>query len=163
MILASGYYYPTARADVLLLSGPAVPLLGDIMRYTVSPILSRLLWPLLMRKIFGPAKVPAKFSGFPKEMAVRPSQIRASAAETALIISSAFAQRGEYASLKMPVVIIAGEQDRLIDIDEQSALPSSGGKTKQVSERYVRRPHGTSNRDGADDVSNRRSRRTTET
>jgi pimeloyl-ACP methyl ester carboxylesterase len=121
LILASGYYYPTARPDVLLLSGPAVPLLGDIMRYTVSPILSRLLWPLLMRKIFGPAKVPAKFSGFPKEMAVRPSQIRASAAETALMIPSAFAQLGEYASLKMPVVIIAGEQDRLIDIDEQSA------------------------------------------
>jgi pimeloyl-ACP methyl ester carboxylesterase len=37
LILASGYYYPSARADVLLLSGPAVPLLGDIMRYTVSP------------------------------------------------------------------------------------------------------------------------------
>jgi pimeloyl-ACP methyl ester carboxylesterase len=54
-------------------------------------------------------------------MAVRPSQIRASAAETALLIPSAFGLRGQYASLKMPVVIIAGEQDRLIDIEEQSA------------------------------------------
>jgi pimeloyl-ACP methyl ester carboxylesterase len=121
LILASGYYYPSARADVLLLSGPAVPLIGDILRHTVSPILGRLLWPLAMRKMFGPAKVPAKFQDFPKEMALRPSQIRASAAETALMIPSAFALRGKYAGLKMPVVIVAGEEDRVIDIDKQSA------------------------------------------
>jgi pimeloyl-ACP methyl ester carboxylesterase len=121
VVLASGYYYPMVRADVLLLSGPAVPVVGDILSHTVAPLLSRLLWPLLMKKIFGPAPVPNKFREFPKEMAVRPSQIRASAAETALLIPNAFAHRGEYASLRMPVVIIAGEQDRLIDVDEQSA------------------------------------------
>ena len=121
LILASGYYYPTPRADVLLLSGPAVPVAGDIISHTVSPILGRLMWPLIMRKIFGPAKVPAKFHTFPKEMALRPSQIRASAGETALMVPSAVAMRGQYKSLTMPVVIIAGEQDRLIDIDAQSA------------------------------------------
>ena len=72
LILASGYYYPTARADVLLLSAPAVPLIGDILSHTVSPILSRLMWPFLLRKIFGPRPVPKKFKGFPEEMAVRP-------------------------------------------------------------------------------------------
>jgi pimeloyl-ACP methyl ester carboxylesterase len=112
---------PDRRADVLLLSGPAVPVIGDVIRYTVSPILSRLLWPSLLRKIFGPALVPDKFKGFPKEMTFRPSQIRASAAETALMIPSAFALRGEYASLKMPVFIIAGEEDRIVDIERQSA------------------------------------------
>jgi pimeloyl-ACP methyl ester carboxylesterase len=121
LVLASGYYYPTPRADALLLSGPAAPVVGDILSHTLSPILGRLLWPLLMRKIFGPAKVPAKFGAFPKEMALRPAQIRASAAETALMIPSAFAPPRKYTSLKMPVVIIAGEQDRLIDIEKQSA------------------------------------------
>ena len=29
--------------------------------------------------------------------------------------------RGQYANLRMPVVIIAGEEDKLIDIDSQSA------------------------------------------
>ena len=121
LVLASGYYYPTARADVPLLSGPAVPVIGDVISHTVAPIISRLLWPLLMRKMFGPLNVPDKFKGFPKEMAVRPSQIRASAAETALMIPTAFALRGEYETLKMPVVIVAGEQDRVVDIDQQSA------------------------------------------
>ena len=121
LVLASGYYYPTVRADVVALSGPAIPVIGDIIRYTVSPILGRLMWPLAIKKIFGPSRVPAKFGGFPKPMALRPSQIRAAAAESALMIPDAFAVCGDYAHLKMPVVIIAGEGDRLIDIDEQSA------------------------------------------
>jgi len=121
LILVSGYYYPTVRTDVVLFSGPAVPVVGDLMSHTLSPIIARLIWPLLMRKIFGPAPVPDKFKGFSKEMAVRPSQIRASAAESALMIPAAFALRGEYRELKIPVVIIAGEEDRLINIDKQSA------------------------------------------
>ena len=121
LVLASGYYYPTVRADVALLSGPAIPVIGDIMRYTLAPIISRAIWPLAMRKMFGPAPVPRKFDGFPKEMAVRPSQLRASAAESALMIPGAFALSEDYPKLKMPVVIIAGEEDRIIDIGEQSA------------------------------------------
>jgi len=104
-----------------LLSGPSLPVIGDIMSHTISPLLGRLMRPLFMRKMFGPAPVPRKFDEFPKEMALRPSQIRASAAETALMIPDAFALRKRYADLKMPVVIIAGEEDRLIDIDKQSA------------------------------------------
>jgi pimeloyl-ACP methyl ester carboxylesterase len=74
-----------------------------------------------MRKIFGPARVPEKFEGFPKEMTFRPDQIRASAAESALMIPGAFAMHERYGELKMPVVIVAGENDRLIATDDQSA------------------------------------------
>ena len=121
LALVSGYYYPTARTDFVLMSGPSVPFLGDILSYTVSPIISRLIWPLLMRKMFGPHGVPTKFKYFPKEMAMRPSQIRASAAKSALMIPGAFALRDEYERLKVPVVIIAGEEDRVVNIDKQSA------------------------------------------
>jgi pimeloyl-ACP methyl ester carboxylesterase len=37
------------------------------------------------------------------------------------MIPDAFMLRGQYADMKMPVVIIAGEEDKLIDIDSQSA------------------------------------------
>src|ERR1700680_833963 len=120
LVLASGYYYPTLRPDVVALSAPAVPLVGDILGHTLSPIVSRVMWPLLMAKIFGPRSVPKQFDGFPKEMALRPSQIRASAAESALMIPDAFHYRDEYTNLKMPVVIVAGDEDRLVDIDAQS-------------------------------------------
>jgi pimeloyl-ACP methyl ester carboxylesterase len=121
LILASGYYYPTARGDVIALSAPALPLVGDVIGHTLAPIVSRLMWPIMMAKLFGPRSVPSKFDGFPREMAVRPSQIRASAAESALMIPDALSFQNQYAQLKMPVSIIAGENDRLIDIDQQSS------------------------------------------
>ena len=37
------------------------------------------------------------------------------------MIPDAFHYRDEYANLKMPLVIVAGDEDRLIDIDAQSA------------------------------------------
>ena len=120
LVLASGYYYPTPRLDMMLMASPAVPIVGDILRYAIAPLTSRLMWPLMMRKIFGPAPVPAKFHGFPMEMAVRPSQLRASAAESALLIPVAAAAAASYSSLKMPVVIVAGSDDRLIDPEVQS-------------------------------------------
>jgi pimeloyl-ACP methyl ester carboxylesterase len=121
LVLASGYYYPTVRPDVVAMAAPALPLIGDILSHTLSPLISRATWPLLMAKIFGPRSVPRKFEAFPKEMALRPSQIRASAAESALMIPDAFHLRNKYADLNMPVVIIAGEKDQLVDIDTQSA------------------------------------------
>lgn len=150
LVLASGYYYPTARVDMALLSGPAVPLVGDISRYTIAPLVSRLIWPLLLRKIFGPAPVPAKFEGFPEEMAVRPSQIHAEAAESALLIPSAAAMCKNYATLAMPVAIVVGSEDRLIDPAAQSRrlhqaiaqsslhlVPNSGHMVHQTSPEAV--------------------------
>ncbi|MBP6216161.1 MAG: hypothetical protein KA391_02080 [Luteimonas sp.] len=93
----------------------------DIMRYTVSPIVARLTWPLLMRTLFGPQSVPEKFAGFPKAMAVRPSQIRASAAEAALMVPGAVAAADTYSGLRMPVAILAGADDRVVDAELQSA------------------------------------------
>jgi len=122
LVPTSGYYYPTPRVDAVAASGPAIPILGDILRYTVAPLLGRVLWPALMRKIFGPAKEPAKFTnGFPKELALRPSQLRASAAESALMVPDAWAASDSYGALQMPVVIVAGARDRLIDTAKQSA------------------------------------------
>ena len=122
LVLASGYYYPDARADVAILSLPAIPLLGDLLSHTLSPLLSRLMWPLLLHKIFGPSPVPEKFKGFPEEMAVRPSQIRASAAESALMIPSAHSLKKHYRLLQMPVAIVAGAEDRLIDSKQSAYL-----------------------------------------
>lgn len=121
LVLASGYYYPTFRPDVIALATPSLPFVGDILSHTLSPLLSRAMWPLMLKKIFGPRSVPTKFKAFPKEMALRPSQIRASAAESALMIPDAYMVRNKYPDLKMPVVVIAGEDDELIDIDAQSA------------------------------------------
>lgn len=130
LILESGYYYASVRADVVLMSGPAVPLVGDILRYTVSPPVARLMWPAMIRKLFSPAPVAATFAGVPSEMAIRPSQLRASAAESALMIPDAIAFQGRYGELEMPVAIVAGSGDKIVDVDDQAVrlhreLPTS--------------------------------------
>jgi pimeloyl-ACP methyl ester carboxylesterase len=70
--------------------------------------------------MFGPAPVPSSFADVPKEMIFRPSQIEAGAAESALMVPNA-AAAAPYSDLRMPVAIIAGEKDRIVDIEAQSA------------------------------------------
>lgn len=119
LILESGYFYGSARADVMLMSGPAIPVVGDLLRYTVSPPLARLLWPAMIRKLFSPNPVAATFAAVPSEMAIRPSQLRAGAAESALMIPDALVMQGRYGELTMPVAIVAGTDDKLVDFEEQ--------------------------------------------
>jgi pimeloyl-ACP methyl ester carboxylesterase len=121
LVLASGYYYPSTRTDAATSLPSALPGLGDILSYTVSPIVGRVMWPAMLRKMFGPNQVPKKFAAFPMEMTVRPSQIRAAAAETSMMVPAAFMASKGYGGLDMPTVIIAGDGDRLVDIDKQSA------------------------------------------
>jgi pimeloyl-ACP methyl ester carboxylesterase len=45
LMLVSGYYFPTSRMDLWFMSGPALPLFGDLMRYTISPIISWAIMP----------------------------------------------------------------------------------------------------------------------
>jgi pimeloyl-ACP methyl ester carboxylesterase len=121
LVLLSGFYYPTVRLDVPMLSIPAIPVLGTLMRHTVSPLLSRLIWPGLVKRIFSPSAVPHTFRQFPTWMALRPSQLRAAAADTALMIPAAFSMRKRYGSLKVPAVIMAGDGEKIVDTDKQSA------------------------------------------
>lgn len=121
LVLLSGYYYPTVRADVPLLSLPAIPLVGDLLRYTVSPWLGRLAWPALMRRVFSPSPVPQRFSAeFPVWLALRPSQLRASAADAALLIPSAMSLSGHYHALTMPMTIMSGSDDRYVNMHAHS-------------------------------------------
>jgi pimeloyl-ACP methyl ester carboxylesterase len=121
LVLISGYYYPTARTDVALLSPPSIPLLGDVMRHTISPLLGRALAPGMVRQTFAPAPVTPAFSAhFPIDMALRPSQIRASAEESALMVPGAAKFQDRYGTLRLPLYIVAGAGDRIVDANQQS-------------------------------------------
>ena len=93
----------------------ALPVLGDLLRYTISPLLGRLQMPLLKWAMFSPARVPARFQAeYSPAMAMRPSQIRATSMDGALMIPEAFALRRHYDDLTLPVVVIAGGGDRVV-------------------------------------------------
>jgi pimeloyl-ACP methyl ester carboxylesterase len=121
LVLLSGYYYPSARVDALVGSIPAIPIVGDVDRYTVAPLFGAALRPVVERKLFAPAGVASSWSKFPFEMTLRPSQLRAEAAEAALMVPTAARLASHYAELTIPVQIISGEGDRIVDHGSQSA------------------------------------------
>lgn len=119
LVLAAGYYYPSVRLDVLTAT-PAIPIIGDVLRYTVAPLVGRMMWPALVRRVFAPAAVPDSFRLLPPWMSLRPGQLRAEAAETAMMIPSAAVLQKHYADLSMPVEIVAGRDDAIASAQHNS-------------------------------------------
>jgi pimeloyl-ACP methyl ester carboxylesterase len=121
LVLVSGYYFPSLRADVAFAAPAALPVLGDVMRYTTSPLLARLLLKRTVAKMFAPQPVPPGYlHALPRELLVRPSQIRAMAEEAAFMIPAAARLQERYASLDVPAVILAGARDGVVDPRGQS-------------------------------------------
>jgi pimeloyl-ACP methyl ester carboxylesterase len=121
LVLLSGYYFPTLRADVLVSLPNAAPIIGDLLSYTVAPLLGRGMRSRVFRKLFAPAAVPPRFQAeFPTELSLRPSQLKASAVDTVSMTPSAAALAARYGELKMPIIIMAGTGDRLVDFESQS-------------------------------------------
>jgi pimeloyl-ACP methyl ester carboxylesterase len=115
LVLLSGYYFWTLRPDALLVAAGALPVLGDLLRYTISPLLGWLQMPLLKWAMFSPARVPARFQAeYSPAMALRPSQIRATSVDGALMIPGALRLRHRYDELSMPALIMAGSGDKIV-------------------------------------------------
>jgi pimeloyl-ACP methyl ester carboxylesterase len=122
LVLAAGYHYPTARADVVAFSPPALPVLGDVLRHTLAPLAGGLIAPGMIRRMFAPMPVPPAFTeAVPVPMMLRPSQLRAESEEAALMIPGARAAAPRYPELRrLPVAIVAGAEDRIVDVGRHS-------------------------------------------
>jgi pimeloyl-ACP methyl ester carboxylesterase len=128
LVLISGYYFPTVRFDVWFASIAAIPVLGDALRYTISPISSWLALPLFAKKSFAPRPVPEIVkTEYPRLMLIRPSQLRAVAEDSAFMLPSAATLTMSYRRLKCPTAIIAGRDDKIVDSEQavrlQKAIP----------------------------------------
>jgi pimeloyl-ACP methyl ester carboxylesterase len=110
--------------------GPAVPILGDLFRYTLAPIISFTILPAMLRKIFEPRPVPPAFKReFPISLALRPKQLRAAAEESAFLIPAAAQLQWQYPRIECPVRIVHGDEDHFIECEQSrrldQALPHS--------------------------------------
>lgn len=120
LVLLSGFYYGSARPDVVPASLPAVPVFGDLLAHTVARLAGLLTGPLAVKASFAPAPVSNKFAAFPKAMALRPSQVRATGADTALMVPSAIALSHRYTELALPVIIMGGAGDLIAHLDKHA-------------------------------------------
>jgi pimeloyl-ACP methyl ester carboxylesterase len=122
LVLEGGYYFPVPRLDTLLVAPPAVPVAGTAWRHTVGPLVVRAAWPWIARRLLAPAPVNRAFRGrFPVWLALRPSQLRAAGMESAELIPATLRLRPRYADLRVPLSIVAGHGDRVVDPHRHSA------------------------------------------
>jgi pimeloyl-ACP methyl ester carboxylesterase len=120
LLLLSGYFYGTLRPDVVPTSMPGIPVIGDLVARTVSPLAGRLMGPAAIQASFAPAPIHQNFARFPFDMTLRPAQIRATAADTAMMIPAAVALSRHYADLPVPVIAMVGEGDLISHADRHS-------------------------------------------
>ena len=123
LVLVSGYYYPTARTDAALFSVPAIPLVGDLLRHTVAPLIGEAMAPGLIERMFSPQGVSPRFAHeFPVALAVRPSQIRAFSEDSSHMIAAVERLSGRYGSLFPPTAILAGDADEIVSYRQAQRL-----------------------------------------
>lgn len=121
LVLVSGYYFPTVRLDAWLFSPPAIPLVGDVMRYTVSPLLGKVMLPAMLRRIFSPKAVePGFLQNVPPPLTLRPWQLKASAEDGVFMIPAAIAMSRRYQEITIPVEIFAGMDDKYVKANKQA-------------------------------------------
>lgn len=121
LVLASGYYFPTLRADVVFGALGAIPLLGDLLRRTVSPLIGRLMAPAAFAALFAPLPIPSRFDeSFPANLTFRALQLRASSEEAGMMVPAARRLADQYATIVAPVTIVAGDRDKIVDASQQS-------------------------------------------
>lgn len=121
IVLVSGYYYPTKRPDVWLNLPAAVPLLGDVLRYTALPVLWRLALKRAVRTMFAPMPPPEDFLQIvPRELILRPSQIRAASEDASFMVPAVARLSRFYSHLRLPVTLVAGRDDHVVRVRDQS-------------------------------------------
>ncbi|WP_407526921.1 alpha/beta fold hydrolase [Methylobacterium oryzisoli] len=121
LVLLSGYYYSTRRADVAMITPLALPVVGDAARSLVPSALGHLLAPQVFRHVFRPQAIPASFQArFPVGLSIHPTQARASAEDTASMNAAAALLRPHYRGLRVPLAILSGDADAIVDPAGQS-------------------------------------------
>lgn len=126
LALASGYYFPTARPDALFTAILASPVIGDLLAYTIAPLQTRITGLAGFRMIFSPNKTPQRFlDEMPFALMLRPSQLQATAADSAIMPVAAARLEPQYDMLNLPITVIWGEGDKLVDQSMQSARLAS--------------------------------------
>lgn len=120
VVPASGYYYPIRRLDAAIAWMNDLPVIGRVLRNTLTPVQGLMLGNLAVRFLFDPAPVSRAYESFPAGLALRPEQLRAAAEDGTTLRAWAKRTEGLYRDVQVPVVVVSGDGDRVVGYQDHS-------------------------------------------
>jgi len=94
---------------------PGIPVLGKLIVQTLTPLLGPAVVKVNLRAAYHPQAVQENYAQQSAEMWTRPKQIRAYAYDERTLRSSLKSLSLRYSNLQLPVVIVTGSDDQLLE------------------------------------------------
>lgn len=119
IVLLAPAAYPSIRVEWWSLL-PRVPLLGEFVVNRLTPFLGRAFVRKSLKQAYDPQAVQHEYAEQSAEMWMRPDHIRACAYDERTLAASLKMLSQYYCDIEMPVVIVTGSADRLLDPNEHA-------------------------------------------
>lgn len=99
---------------------PAIPVLGNFIVHTLTPLIGRAVVKVNLKGAYHPQPVQENYAQQSAEMWTRPEQIRAYAYDERTLRSSLKTLSSRYSDLQLPVVIVTGSEDLLLEPEKHA-------------------------------------------
>jgi pimeloyl-ACP methyl ester carboxylesterase len=119
IVLLAPAAYPSVRVEWWSLL-PHVPVIGKFVVNTLTPFLGRAFVRKNLRQAYEPQDMQHDYAEQSAELWMRPDQIRACAYDERTLGASLKILSQHYRNIEMPVVIVTGSADRLLDPNEHA-------------------------------------------
>ena len=120
LVLLAPAAYPSGDGVSFLSKLPALPVVGDVLNFIFTPILSAWLVRTDLAKAFAPDKIPATYLRHTLAEWTRPKKVKWYSVDDALLESSLPATSLRYTNLTIPVEIITGDADLIVSPQENA-------------------------------------------
>lgn len=120
LVLLAPVAYPVAKWPGWASQVLTVPGIGQLTAEIVLAPVGEVIAPQTVKRAFAPDAVPADYIESRICLTNRPSQLLASAGDLAKLNNDISTMKSKYASITIPVSIITGTEDKLIDYDKHA-------------------------------------------
>jgi len=119
IVLLAPAAYPSMRVEWWSLL-PRVPLIGEFVVNRLTPFLGRAFVRKSLKQAYDPQDVQHEYVEQSAEMWMRPDRIRACAYDERTLATSLKVLSQQYGDIEVPVMIVTGSADRLLDPNEHA-------------------------------------------
>jgi pimeloyl-ACP methyl ester carboxylesterase len=119
IVLLAPAAYPSVRLEWWSLL-PHVPVLGQLLVHKLTPLIGRAFVKTSLKEAYHPQAVQKDYAQQSAEMWTRPEQVKACAYDERTLRSSLKILSPRYSNIQLPVVIVTGSSDLLLEPHNQA-------------------------------------------